>query len=391
LSVIGPPSPPRQNTGFVLVATLVAIAIITLGATFFAAQVDSLRESARQTQRWTEAEREAFSLREALQYAAATGTRTEAGLIVDGAVFALDGRRYKVSDTISLRVQDERGLLSINTQDQTSLSQLLSALGVPVEWHAGLSDSLLDYIDPDDFVRLNGAERRDYLAARRPQPANDFLRTREQIADVKGWDALLAILERAETQNPGIRLRFIDLFSASRQSGLNVNSAPAAVLAATRGIDAGRVAALLDQRRAKPMATLADLQPFTSSPLDSEYIGFFSGNDWRVTVEKTQMPFLLECQLSITPGEPDRPTRIRECFRRPAAAVLAGAQDEFQRAFGGLSGVRPTTEVTTSRTLRPVDRNDARNNLTNADVAAPDWLAAAVRTPGISESPAVRR
>ena len=250
-----PPRPRRQPgspaaTGFVLVATLVAIAIIGLGAAYFASQVDTLRNSARQLQSWSEAEREAFSVREMLQYAAALGFRDEGGLTFANTTLATDGRRYRLTDTLSVSVQDERGLLAINTLDERTLSKLLSIIGIPTENHARLIDTLLDYMDPDDLRRLNGAEARDYAAANKPAPANDFLRTRDQLADVLSWDTILERLDSGALSAPGLRARFIDLFSAAKHVGLNINSAPLHVLRTVPGIDPTKISALIDQRRA---------------------------------------------------------------------------------------------------------------------------------------------
>ncbi|MCE2724579.1 MAG: general secretion pathway protein GspK [Burkholderiales bacterium] len=369
----------HSETGFVLVATLVAIAIITLGAAYFAAQVDTLRNSALYMQRWAETEREAFVIRESLQFAAATGVRDEGGLTFGKETLATDGRRYKLTDTLSITVQDERGLLAINTLDEKTLLRLLDSFGIPVENQPRLIDSLLDYIDADDLKRLNGAEKAEYARMNKLPPTNDFLRTRQQLQEVASWDDLFNRLRSVgQTNNPGVESRFIDLFSTSRHSGLNLNSAPAAVLYVVPGLDRTKISALIDQRRARAFTSIAQLAPFTTGPIDSDYLSLFGANDLRVVLYKAELPFLLECQLSITPGDTDRPTRLKMCVRRPINAGAGGGSDEFQRALlqdtqkpdvRQQSGSRPLA------TTSPSIRNDLRDAPQNVDAKTPQWLA----------------
>ena len=380
LNPVQPLTPPgiRASAGFVLVATLVAIAIISLGAAYFASQVDALRNSARQMQLWAEAEREAFSIRETLQFAAATGLRDEGGLRFANTMLATDARRYAIGDTFTISIQDERGLLAINTLDERTLSRILTSVGIPADQQPRLVDTLLDYIDPDDLRRLNGAEVREYAAASKPPPANDFLRSRDQLADIPGWDAILDRLAIAEQQGEaGLRARFLDLFSTSRHFGLNLNSAPAAVLRTLPGLDPARVAALVDQRRASAFTSLGQVGRFSSGPIDTEYVGLFGANDWRVVIAKAELPFLLECQLTITPAEPDRPTRLRECVRRPVVTWAAGSPDEFQRvlAFDRQAALRQPSETNPLRSSKLAPRNDLRDTPKIVDAPAPAWLA----------------
>ncbi len=373
----------RRAAGFVLVATLVAIAIISLGAAYFAAQVDALRDHASHMQRWAEAEREAFSVRETLQFAASLGFRDEGGLTYAGTTLATDGRRYKLSDTLSVSVQDERGLLAINLLEGRTVSRILDGFGIPAERHARLIDTLADYIDPDDLRRLNGAEKAEYAAANKPAPANDFLRTREQLGDILGWDELLDRLAAAgQSSNPGVRSRFIDLFSTAKHFGLNLNSAPPAVLRTVEGLNPARISALVDQRRAAAFTSLGQLGPFSSGPLDSEYLGLVGANEWRVVIHKANLAFLLECQLTITPAEPDRLTRLRECVRRPVTAASSSSSDEFQRALSPPAGSRQSSESMTIRSSNLAPRNDLRDTPTIIDSPAPDWLAEVVSAAG---------
>jgi hypothetical protein len=365
-------SKPPANAGFALVATLFAVALIGLGAAFFASRVDTLRTSAIETQTWALAEREAFSTRQALMYAAITNPRSVRGLEIPNAPLVADGRMYKLSDSLTLSVQDERGLLPLTDFNERAARRFFTSLGIPSEQHARLLNSLEDYIDPDDLRRLNGAEKSEYAARGRQPPANDFLRTRDELASVVGWDDLLAAIER--TAGGGRREQFLSLFTTGRHWGVNLNTAPAEVLQAVDGIDPARIGALLDHRRTTPFLNYGDLRPFLNGNVDDDFALLVGANIWRVTHHKAGMPFLLECQLTLTPGGRERPAVLSTCRRRPLALRESLPNGEMGRvvnravtgedraprttgggnsAAGGLLGPRSST---TSPNPKPLSR-----------------------------------
>lgn len=432
----------QTQHGFILVATLFAVALMALGAAYFASRVDSLRNSAIQTSRWADAEREAFSLRETIMHAAATHLRLEGGLsVIDvlpqdsttsaspvasvaipsnanatrGASLALDGRRYKISDTVTLQVQDERGLIAINIAETRLLTRLFTDIGIPAEQHARLIDGLADYIDDDDFKRLNGAEKNEYFALGRAPPANDFLRSRDEMSNIAGWTSIFDALDQAEPLNPGIRERFLALFSIARHFGLNINSAPANVLAAYPGIDRARVMALIDARRIKPFVSVSELLPFANGRLDDELTGFTDAGTWRITVAKAELPFLLECTLIILPGDRNKPVQTQACRRRSPDVMSQGGDattNEFAMAWRAFNNDRGRSNNSVqsqsgrsgssvfSNPISPSENNfanrrstlfnqaeqaDRGNEATNSarETPAPRWLVEATGRAGI--------
>lgn len=354
-----------------LVATLVAVAIISLAAAWFATQVDSLRDGAAKMQRWAELEKTTFSVRESLLYAAAIGTRDEGGLSLNNAALATDGRPYKLGDAVKLRVQDERGLFGINTADERWLTRLLSSLGVPAERHPAMIDGLKDFIDDDDLKLLNGAERTDYLRQGLTPPPNDFLRSREQMQDILAWRPLWQSLAKAETaEQPGLVQALVDQFSVARHFGVNVNSAPPLVLASIPGVDPTKVGALVDRRRAAPLRSLADLVPFSNGPLDEDTSGFVGANDWRIRVERSELPFLLECQLTITPGDRERPARVTSCTRQPIRTASPLTDASIRRVLESDRVSLPTTPPDRGTTTRPRTNDE----LSEQSYEPPEWL-----------------
>jgi general secretion pathway protein K len=78
-----------------------------------------------------------------------------------------DGRPYVLQYLdmqLEIMVTDERGKLNINSADETVLQQLFSSNGLEDEDAVYLAAAVLDWIDPDDIERANGAEESIYLS-----------------------------------------------------------------------------------------------------------------------------------------------------------------------------------------------------------------------------------
>jgi type II secretory pathway pseudopilin PulG len=378
------------NQGFALLATLLAVALIGIAAAFFASRVDVLRDSAIQTQTWALAEREAFSTRQALVYTASTTPRALRGIEIPempNASLVADGRVYALSESLNLSVQDERGLLPLTNMEDRETIRFFSAMGIPASQHAKLLDALRDYIDPDNLRHLNGAEANEYAAKGRAPPANDFLRTRDELPTVLNWDDLFAAIEKSGGSER--REQFLALFTAARHAGVNLNTAPADVLLSVEGIDPKRISALIDQRKLRPFSSYADLTPFLNGRLNDEHALLVGTNTWRVTHYKAGMPFLLECQIALTAAALDQPAKISACRRRPLALrenIPPGEMTRvISRAFGVSGGSAPDSRrsgeivgrpLTTFSALPQSSFNRERNRTTTTidpDAKSPQW------------------
>ena len=330
--------PKRQApraAGFILVATLFAIAVIAIGATYFASRVEGLQAAAFQQQSVTEAEREAVSIGQALIQAVLLNPITERGLVIKDAPnepLLLDGRFYRMSDKTQIAIQDERGLMSLNINDDLQLRRFFSAAGLPVGRHDRLLDTLRDYVDVDDFKRLNGAERRDYIEAKLPPPANDFFTSRDELRRIPGWRELLAELDARG--KPGAAERFLGYFSADRVSAINLNTAPRLIVQSLVGIDQARITALLDQRRLAPFQSVAELASFTNGAIDLDMIQLVGASTWRLTYQRDDLAFLIECRLVITPAASDKAAQVNECRHRPRNSIPTDDDvEDFARVF----------------------------------------------------------
>ena len=361
----------RGSSGFILVATLFAIAVIGIGAAYFASRVEGLQAAAFQQQALAEAERELVSIGHALMQASLVNPLTESGLVVKGAQndpLVLDGRWYRMTNIGQLAVQDERGLISLNIADDNQLRRLFSTMGIPVERHDRLIDTLRDYVDIDDLKHLNGAERRDYIAANLAPPANDFLTTRDELRRVLGWRDLLNELETKGT--PGAAERFLGYFSAHRMPAINVNTAPRLVMQSIANVDQARVGAFLDQRRVAPFRSALDLAPFMNGAIDFEAIQLVGANTWRLTYQRDDLAFLIECRLVITPAASEKAVQINECRHRPKNSVIGdGDMEEFARVFGTLSLNAPSANFVKNSVGNP-GKNSSSHLSTNASAAS---------------------
>jgi len=150
-------------------------------------------------------------------------------------------------------LSDQQGLFNLNSlvregkasaADLAVFQKLLDLLQLP----PGLAGAVVDWIDPDaEPTYPGGAEDMDYLALDPPyRAANRALTTVDGLYRIKGFDAA-----RVE------RLRAF-VTALPQATPVNVNTAPAEVLAAVAGLSLDQARALVAARKARHFADLAD-------------------------------------------------------------------------------------------------------------------------------------
>lgn len=135
-----------------------------------------------------------------------------------------------VTGEMGYRITDEEGKVNVNRASRALLTSLLKNLELAVGANIDeVVDSILDWIDPDALRRLNGAEDDYYLGLRIPYaPKNGPMSVPEELLLVKGITPdLYAVLSEALT--------------VYGTGGVNVNTAPPAVLRAVFPNDAPRL------------------------------------------------------------------------------------------------------------------------------------------------------
>jgi len=129
------------------------------------------------------------------------------------------------NESYDVRLGSEGGRFNINAilggRDTDLLLDLLTNWGMELDESEALVDALLDWIDADDEVSLNGAEVDDYEAAGRlNQPFNRPFYDLDEMRLVRGMDRLEALA-------PDWR----DWFTVWSSGALDLNDAPAEFIA----------------------------------------------------------------------------------------------------------------------------------------------------------------
>lgn len=280
-------SSPAAHQGFVLVAVLVALVVITLLASAVAVVSERALTEAQADADAFEGEVAMIGTRDSVLYLLNTQRQTYGGLTVDeqivwsvgqavairpdddfgdasnflpiGNEIKLDGTAYLGLGAARFALQDDAGRYSPNWAYPVYRDGFMRMLGAPPDQADVLDARRLDYQDPDDLYRLNGAEREQYLAKGLPPPSNRALVTPLELRRVSGWEKALARLDDAE---------IMDLLTVARTVAINVNTAPAKALRSLPGVDEPTARRIVDLRARVPyMLAWQFIQTF-DLPLD---------------------------------------------------------------------------------------------------------------------------
>lgn len=158
----------------------------------------------------------------------------------------------------AVRMVDEASRIALNKVDDVLLTQIVTTLMQGGNRTTGLTkrdtdvigdivDSILDWRDGDNLMRLHGAENEYYLGLKRPYRAkNGWFDSPEELLLVRG---VTPALYYGGGDLPGLR----DIFSVySRSPSVNVRTAPPAVLQVLLGLDAAALTELVALREADP-------------------------------------------------------------------------------------------------------------------------------------------
>lgn len=280
---------PQRSRGFVLLIVLALLAVLVLLAGSAALASRQAVADATLEQERFQSELDQIASRETLLFMLATHRRTLAGLSLNyippssaelddndnrwmpqGNEIRLDGRSYAGLGETLFSLQDDRGLISINWSPRWLRQALYTSMGSEPELGNRLEDARLDYQDGDTLRRLDGAEEDEYRRARLPPPANRTLTSPLELRRVLHWRDILAPLSDEEV---------LGLLTVTRDTSVNLNTAPERVLSLLPGLgpaDAGRLRAL---REAAPLISMhATLQAFPIVPETEEALNLFAND-----------------------------------------------------------------------------------------------------------------
>lgn len=320
-----PARAPGQQ-GFVLVAVLALLVVLSLLAASVALASQRAVDEARQEREAFQGELDMLSTRDTLLFLAASQRMTLGGLTVDEAMAStgstpaeddfdglqvmpvgneirLDGMPYAGIGHSLFSLQDGRGLFNPNWAGAILRHSFYTKFDVPAEEWAALDAKRLDYQDPDSLHRLNGAEEREYLAAGLPPPTNLPLATPLEYRRILGWRDLFAGMDDAELAG---------MLTAERNIVLNVNTAPAAVLALLPGVDAEMAERVVNLRRQAPFTSLAQVRQLMPINLgEEEGVTLFSNSSGNLILWDSRQGGRLLVHWTLTPfDEQGGPWRI---------------------------------------------------------------------------------
>lgn len=287
---------PRKPKGFVLVIVLALLVVLALLAAATATSSERALQAAQLDAEQFESELAMISTRETLLLLLATQRQTVAGLTINesdasattdiplddpdgftalpvGNEIRLDNTAYQGLGPVNFALQDDRGLISLNWVNSAIRFAFYESLGAPADQWDALDAKRLDYQDPDDAHRLNGAEKDHYRAQGMAAPPNRTIATPLEFRRILDWNGLLTRIDDAQ---------LLSMTTTTRGADLNINTAPEQVLALLPGMDPENAKRMAEMRRATPfLSTYHAQQTFTLSPALEDGLALFakpSGN-----------------------------------------------------------------------------------------------------------------
>ena len=150
-----------------------------------------------------------------------------------------DGRSYFVpfdQGTCEIKTMSEAGKININLVSESMLRKVIGMFGLEGEAKDIVVDSILDWRDPDDFYRVNGAEEAYYQSLKEPYYCkNTPFDSIEELLLVRGVNQELFYgrndMKKEEGEGKILQAGLKDIFSIYSPSGqVDINSAPPVVL-----------------------------------------------------------------------------------------------------------------------------------------------------------------
>ncbi|MCY4559722.1 MAG: type II secretion system protein GspK [Chloroflexi bacterium] len=264
--------------GFVLVATLWALASLGLLASYINSVVATQLQGAGEEKRIFQAELDRRNTEATAIYLLATGRMNHHALILEEAQRSFDGRAVRAAPPVpedrELRVtgaayaglggarfalQDEGGLISVNAPRFPAFAALLGHFGVPEANVEQVVARIEDYIDSDHTLTLGGAERHEYERHGKLPPLNWIMSSPMELEEV---------LDVGDLVGPERWTRLRPLLTMRPVSSYNFNTMHPRVLAALLGLDAHGLRGVLDERKKRPLSRLTQLAMLTGKHLE---------------------------------------------------------------------------------------------------------------------------
>lgn len=177
-----------------------------------------------------------------------------------------------------LNLQDSAGLINVFKIERPMFKDLCVYYAVPAENTGVILDSLLDWMDPDSFVRPQGVESDYYMENYGYSAANRLIESRDELLLVRGFRGLD---KKAFNKLGGL----LD-FSIENQ-GMNPNTMPAEAFHIFKGLSDEKIHTIIQKRRQNEFEgpaelTLAAGYNFTAH---AQLLQFFTSNTTYVKIK----------------------------------------------------------------------------------------------------------
>jgi general secretion pathway protein K len=190
-----------------------------------------------------------------------------------------------------VRLIDEGGKINISRVNEETLRRVFTNLGIDDARRDILIDSIMDWRDPDDLHRTNGAES-DYYATLSPAytPKNGSLDSVEDLLWIRGMTPGLFfgyVDEKSQPADNPRRVALREIFTVdSPIDRVNLRTASAEVIHALMGIPLEKCRTFIEERNKLSEKSLADLLPLLGiSAGDAALQMFIFANPSVVAVE----------------------------------------------------------------------------------------------------------
>jgi general secretion pathway protein K len=191
-----------------------------------------------------------------------------------------DGYLNKEISGLMYSIQNEDGLIPLNSAGQYWLIAWLKAKRVNSRVRAQYADGLADYADADNLRRPAGAEQLDYdknITSENQitlQPANYLLQSCNEIWGIAGWHTLL-------TKFP----LFAQYCSLRRGTSINMNAIPISLWQSLWPSSAVKVAKLRDSNNwFLTYSSILDIEPSVLN-LTDDYYTYLGGQTFRIKLQ----------------------------------------------------------------------------------------------------------
>ena len=336
-------APAATATGFILAATLWALAALTVVAAYIDAFTETNIDTAHRTKLMLEAELDRRSTEATLRYLLATNRMSPRSLLVEyeqrfsdldtrlddeaDSELSVAGVRYAGLGDTAFSIQDENGLVSVNSPRDPMFGAMMKSVGVSAPDLARLVPRIADYIDRDDRLSLDGAEREAYRQAQQPPPSNWFLQTPMELNRVLGAASLI---DHAQWR----RLR--NMATPRLLVGTNFNTMPEDVAAAVLGVEPEALDGFFAERARNRITSLGQLQElsgtrpaFNPGPLAVTPSYFLRITTWWVDGGPRTV-----VGITLTPGSLIAPWRTEYRYSEPVDRAVSLEETQIP-LFGG--------------------------------------------------------